>query len=142
MDLEPGLAADRDAAASMLMDAQAGVADGITVHLDDVLGRWEVDVLRRGNELDLVLRGDANLHDAVRQAAGELRERLRGEGVTLNQLHFEALERIDTSAPVHATADASNASFGQGGHERRDAAKKLPLAGPPHQPRGARTGRS
>lgn len=138
MALEPGLAADRAAAASMLMDAQAGVADGITVHLDDVLGRWEVDVLRRGNELGLVLRGDANLHDAVRQAAGELRERLRGEGVTLNQLHFEALERNDASAPVRATAEASNASFGQGGHEREGRREEAPPWPAPRTSRAAR----
>lgn len=134
MALPADAAADRAAAASMLLDAQAGVADGITVHLDDVLGRWEVDVIRKGNELGLVLRGDASLHDAVRQASGELRDRLAKDGVTLTQLHFQSLDRTESNrSAVTATGEASSASTSTGGepHERGARREEAPPWPPP-----------
>lgn len=135
--LPAATADERAAAASMLLDAQAGVADGITVHLDDVLGRWEVDVIRKGNELGLVLRGDATLHDAVRQASGELRDRLAKDGVTLTQLHFQSLDRTESSrSAVTATAEASSASTSTGGEPQERGARREEA--PPWPPPRAR----
>ncbi len=130
--------ADRVVAAAMTLDAQVGIEGGITVHLDDALGRWEVDVIRQGTDLTLVLRGDANLHDAVRQGAGELRERLARDGISLTQLQFQPHERGDGNrTAVTATHQANGSGFGHPSGEgaaRREDAPPLPA---PRAPRKA-----
>ena len=89
----PSEAAARAEAASLQQDAHTAIGNAITVRLDDALGHWEVDVIRRDHLLDLVLRGDASLHDAVRDSTPELRERLAQDGVTLNRVAYSDPQR-------------------------------------------------
>lgn len=84
----PSEAAARAEAATLQQDAHATVGNAITVRLNDAIGHWEVDVIRRDHLLDLVVRGDGSLHDAVRDSAPELRERLAQDGVTLNRVAY------------------------------------------------------
>jgi hypothetical protein len=119
--------ADRATAASLELDARAVPTDGITVHLDDVLGRWEVDVRRRDGELSLVLRGDASLHDAVRQGAGELRDRLASDGLVLRQLEFQPLERSQADrGTVRPAQESAAGAFHPGNGERGGRREEAP----------------
>ena len=92
----------------LLQDAHAMPSTGITLRLDDVLGHWEVDMIRRDQLLDLVVRGDAGLKEVVLASAPELRERLSQEGLVLNRVAFSNSRSEADSRAQHQDSRDSN----------------------------------
>ena len=100
-----------DAAATQ-QDAALSVHGAVTVKLDDALGHWEVDVVRHDDLLDLVLRGDASVHQAVAESTPELRDHLARQGFTLNRLEFVD-HRDGASDPTRAVRGTQNPESGR-----------------------------
>lgn len=84
--------------------------DGITVRVVDPDGAWEVDVLRSGNDLSLLLRGSQEVTDSVLQDEATLRNDLARDGWRLAHLRVETSESSSLSVRPTAASDPSNAS--------------------------------
>jgi len=130
---------DRSEAVATAQDAQVVLGDRLTLRLDDQLGRWEVDIVRHDDLLDLVLRGDADVQRIVADATPDLRERLAQDGLTLNRVEFQpnGEARGETGRAVEQTSTKGNAGFGDprhpnGGGARREEAPAWPV---PRTPR-------
>ena len=134
---------DRSEAVATAQDAQVVLGDRLTLRLDDQLGRWEVDIVRHDDLLDLVLRGDADVQRIVADATPDLRERLAQDGLTLNRVEFQpnGEARGETGRAVEQTSTKGNAGFGDprhpsGGGARREEAPAWPV---PRTPRSTPT---
>lgn len=85
--------------------------DGITVRVADPQGAWEVDVLRAGSDLSLILRGASDITDSVVRDEQTLRQDLAREGWRLAHLHVEAPQKgNDTTQAVRSTAATESMS--------------------------------
>ncbi len=114
----PSSAATLAEAASLRMDAAATPTQGVTIRLDDALGAWEVDIVRNDDLLNLVVRGDAGLHQAVQAATPELRDRLAHDGYTLH--HLELAPSDQNFDPTRVVAPGRATSSGLGGSMNQD----------------------
>ncbi|MSQ03743.1 MAG: hypothetical protein EXR71_17965 [Myxococcales bacterium] len=116
-----------------VQDAGARVADRLTLRLDDALGHWEVDMVRHAELLDLVLRGDAELHRMVADATPELRDRLAAEGLTLHRIEFMApnAPRGETNRAVEAAHQGEAANSGGTTHQHASGNGRREEAPPP-----------
>lgn len=129
----PGLAvdahelrADRAEGLAAAQDARATLGERVTLRMADQLGQWEVDVVRRDDLLDLVLRGDADLQRIVTEATPELRERLSQDGFTLHRLDFVAPNdpRGESARAIEATTGKEAAGFGDSRQGRPDDSRR------------------
>ncbi len=124
-----------------VQDAGARVGNRLTLRLDDALGHWEVDMVRHDELLQLVLRGDAELHQMVGEATPELRDRLAAEGLTLQRIDFAApnTARGESSRAVESLREGEGANFGDTTHQHasHDGRREEAPAWPPAKARRA-----
>ena len=125
----------------LLQDAHALPSTGITLRLDDALGHWEVDLIRRDQLIDLVVRGDAGLQKDVLASTPELRERLSHEGLLLNRVAFsDARSELKTEAKAGSGAGSDSAAQHQASRDSNPQRKEEPSWVPPRMQAPRRPG--
>jgi hypothetical protein len=99
------------------------VPDAIRVTVQDPAGRWEVDVHRRHDQVDMVVRGDVGMVPIVRAVETELRSAMDGSGSSLGQFSFEQQDHQQSGddarreeAPEWQPPPAPRPGRGQRGH--------------------------
>jgi hypothetical protein len=97
--------------ASLTQDLHAlTMVDGITVRVGDPTGAWEVDVLRRGTELALTLRGATEVTEQVARDHLALRDGLAREGWRLAQLRIEPEKQLNETEKAVTASHSADAS--------------------------------
>lgn len=126
-----------DAASAVENLAPVHVPDGITVRVVDPEGAWEVDVMRTGTDLALILRGSQEVTDGVLRDESTLRNDLAREGWRLSHLRVEP--NNETPQAVRATSGAESTQTSTNMQSDHSGAQARHEEAPPWQsPRGDR----
>lgn len=95
-----------DAAGAIESLQPVHIPDGITVRVVDPDGAWEVDVMRTGTDLALILRGSQEITDSVLRDESTLRNDLAREGWRLSHLRVDPTN--ETPQAVRATSGSES----------------------------------
>lgn len=129
-----------DAAGAIEESGPVHVPDGITVRVVDPEGAWEVDVMRTGSDLALILRGSQEVTDSVLRDESTLRNDLAREGWRLSQLRVEPTNETQQAVRAPTGSESAQSSTNmQSDHSEASQHQARHEEAPPWQaPRGAR----